>query len=90
MGAVAPETNKQNNSQYIFTTLNMVSFKQHKGGFIEQTVLLWDAKLYYFPVKVNDIIHVSKETWISMPFAAFHRCYLMALSYAPKFFLVST
>ena len=40
MGAVAPETNKQNNSQYIFTTLNMVSFKQHKGGFIEQTVLL--------------------------------------------------
>ena len=60
MGAVAPETNKQNNPQYIFTTLNMASFEQYMAGFFEQTVLLWNAKLYYFPAKVNDII--SKET----------------------------
>jgi hypothetical protein len=56
----------------------MASFEQYKGSFIEQTVLLCDAKLNYFPAKVNDII--SKETRISMPFNAFHRC-LMALPY---------
>jgi hypothetical protein len=54
------QTNKQNNPQYTFTTLNMASFKQNKNGFIEQTVLLCDTKLNRFPAKINHII--SKET----------------------------